>query len=622
MSRLLSILLLFGVGTLQAQNVPNTPRITIHLLDYMANDYSAAIVDGEVVNAFEYEEMKEFAQTIAQMVNEQTVDDTTQQALDMQLAVVKLDSMVAAKVDAGQIAETTAYIKEQITDRSSLTMFPTQWPDLENGQRLYAQNCISCHGIKGDGKGPSALGLNPQPSALNDRDVMDGKAPIEAYHTIKFGVEGTSMAPFSQLSDHELWDIAFYIHSLRFINKETTISNEKISLESLSSKSDEELRASHSEESIVYWRTHQPAQSILETPLDKAERLLKKGVSLAKDGDYKGGRAAIISAYLEGVEPVELQLTSLDPRLVQEIELAMGALRKLIDRQGSISEIEAQTNTIISLIAESRVLLAEKESSYWLTFSLAASVILREGLEAFLVIIIILSILKRANAQRASHWVHGGWITAVALGVAGWFFTGWLLDINGMQRELLEGIVALIAVAFLFYIGFWMHGKTEAKKWNEFVKNKIEGLVNRESRFGLAFLSFIVVFREAFESVLFLSAINLEEGAAHQSAIGLGVSSAFLAVGVLAVVMLRFSTKLPISQLFRASSLLIAVLSVVLVGKGFHALQEAGYLSISAAPVNLRIGLLGIYPTLETLIGQLGMVLLTIAAWRFMNRKK
>lgn len=625
MSRFLIFSILCFAGTLSAQNrIEEDARLIIHLLDYMANDYGAAVEDGQVINAFEYQEMQEFASTIGQMVDEFSLSDTSKEAVGMKKKVALLDSLVQTKADANTIAEITVAVKQVITQRAGLSLFPQDWPDVSNGKRLYAQNCVSCHGESGDGNGPSAQGLEPQPTALSSREAMGNKAPIEAYHTIKFGVEGTSMAPFSGLSEKEVWDIAFYVHTLRFETASSENSTETISLKELATLSDDDLRKSYDELALRYWRQHQHTTAPEETPapLDYAERSIERGVALAKNGEYKAARAAVLSAYLEGVEPVELNLSSLDPGLVQEIELELGVLRKLIEQEDDVEDISASAESVIELIGQCRDLLGEQESSYWLTFSLAASVILREGLEAFLVIIIILSILKRAGAQRASRWVHGGWLVAVALGIAGWFFTGWLLAINGMQRELLEGIVALIAVAFLFYIGFWMHSKTEAKKWNDFVKNKIQGLINRESRWGLAVLSFLVVFREAFESVLFLSAISLEEASGHQSAIGLGVGSAFIVVGALAVIMLRFSARIPISQLFRASSLLLALLSLVLVGKGFHALQEAGAVGITAAPINIRVGLLGIYPTLQTLIAQVVMLVITVVAWRFMNRGK
>ena len=228
--------------------------------------------------------------------------------------------------------------------------------------------------------------------------------------------------------------------------------------------------------------------------------------------------------------------------------------------------------------------------------------------------------LRKAGAPKGIKYVHGGWLTAVGLGVLGWMFTGQLLKMSGMQRELLEGIIALVAVAILFYIGFWMHGKSQAQKWNQYIKEKINKLLNKQSMIGLGALSFLVVFREAFESVLFLSAISLEEGGEHKGAIGLGVLIAFALVGVLAVLMLKFSKRIPITELFKFSAIIIAILSVVLVGKGIHAIQEAGYIGISAFPLNLRITLLGVYPTIQSIMAQIVMIAITIGVWQWQNR--
>src|SRR5690606_32897597 len=101
------------------------------------------------------------------------------------------------------------------------------------------------------------------------------------------------------------------------------------------------------------------------------------------------------------------------------------------------------------------------------------------------------------------------------------------------SREILEGSIALFAAALLLYIGFWLHSKSEIGKWTAFVKERVHKLLHGGNMLGLALFSFFVVFREAFESVLFLSALNLEVEAANKPAIGLGVLVAFVAVLIL-----------------------------------------------------------------------------------------
>ena len=593
----------------------------MHLLDYVANDYSNAVSEGKVIDEFEYAEMQEFTQSITSMVDEvYTRNDSA--IASLLLLCHELDSLVSIKQNSRDVGVKANELKSRIIAQSNMSVSPAKWPSFENGERLYMGNCQGCHGPTGLGDGSAGVNLEPKPTDFTNSDLMMHKSPLEAYHTITFGVDGTAMTAYPNLSEAQKWDLAFYVHSLWLQKQDAPKPDIEISLEQLASKSLNQLKNDHAVavDVIEWYRTHTVEQKAGDKGITLARELIEKSVEQARKGKYDEARSLCLTAYLEGIEPVELQLKAQDPKLVQELELTLGKMRSLIESKGDITEIETVSNKVYELLLASQEIMSESEPSFWLTFSMAASVILREGLEAFLIIIIILSVLKKSGAAKAQGWVHGGWITAVSLGVIAWFFTDWLMQIGGMQRELLEGIVALIAVAILFYIGFWMHGKSEARKWNEFVKNRIQSLLNKQSMFGLAALSFLVVFREAFESVLFLSALNIDKVNNSGTALGMGVLVAFGAVAMLAYLMLRFSKRIPIAQLFKVSAFVIAILSIVLVGKGIHAIQETGLLSITASPISLRLGVLGIYPTIETLVAQLLMLGLTVVVWKWQNR--
>jgi high-affinity iron transporter len=132
---------------------------------------------------------------------------------------------------------------------------------------------------------------------------------------------------------------------------------------------------------------------------------------------------------------------------------------------------------------------------------------------------------------------------------------------------------------------------------------------------GLAAISFFAVFREAFESVLFLSALTLEQGTSHKMAVAGGAVAAITLVLALAAVLLRYSVRLPIRSLFKYSSSVMGVLCIILVGKGIHAIQEAGLLPITAAPLAVRFDLFGLYPTVETLGAQIALLLTVLLLW-------
>lgn len=261
-------------------------------------------------------------------------------------------------------------------------------------------------------------------------------------------------------------------------------------------------------------------------------------------------------------------------------------------------------------------LQSEQTYSFWFSFLIAASILLREGLEAVLIIIAILGLLKSLQAKKAIRWVHGGWITALVIGIISWFFTGWLISLGSQNREIIEGIGSVVAVIILVYVGFWLHNKTEAKKWQQFVHTRITTLLDQEKMFGLAFISFIVVFREAFESILFLSSMQMQDDENSRNGIWMGALAAIIAVIVFSYFLLRFAVHIPVRTLFQYSAIIIMILAVALTGQGVHALQESGWIAVTSVHFNFRSSILGIFPTAQTYIAQVVMIAITIILWQ------
>jgi high-affinity iron transporter len=256
---------------------------------------------------------------------------------------------------------------------------------------------------------------------------------------------------------------------------------------------------------------------------------------------------------------------------------------------------------------------------------MAISILLREGLEAFLVIMVIMGIIKASGLSSPMKYIHAGWIVAVLAGVIMWVIGGQLIQSHMAQVELMEGVIALVAVFMLLYIGFWLHGKSEVSKWKAYVTDKVKNITGTQSLIGLFALSFFVVFREVFESVLFLSAINIESGGKQEHAIILGVIIAFIIVIGMAWVLLKFSARLPIPKLFKISSIVMGALAVILAGKGIHSFQETGHLPIHGLTFLPRaelFELFGIFPTVETLIAQLLILGIVIYIMKYVNRTK
>lgn len=175
--------------------------------------------------------------------------------------------------------------------------------------------------------------------------------------------------------------------------------------------------------------------------------------------------------------------------------------------------------------------------------------------------------------------MHAGWIAALALGALTWLAASYLIAISGATREATEGITALLAAAVLLYVGFWMHRRIQADRWRNFLGSQLSGALSARTVWALALVSFLAVYREAFETVLFYQALWLQVAPAYPSVVG-GVLVAVVALAILGWLIFRGSVRLPLSLFFGATSVLLALLAVVFIGKGVAALQAVAILVI------------------------------------------
>ncbi|HKE94456.1 MAG TPA: FTR1 family protein, partial [Povalibacter sp.] len=192
----------------------------------------------------------------------------------------------------------------------------------------------------------------------------------------------------------------------------------------------------------------------------------------------------------------------------------------------------------------------------------------------------------------------------------------WLVDISGAQRELTEGLSSLLAAAVLLGVGLWMHQKSFAGRWKHYIDARLSKIANGRSVWLLTALVFITVYREVFETILFYAALTND---GNGPAILMGLAAGTLVLGLLAFVLLRFSVRLPLARFFSVSSIFIAVLAVVLAGKGAAALQEAGVLTVRTLPFP-GIALLGISPSVQTLLLQLCVASAAVAGFVYNRR--
>lgn len=610
-------------------------RTIISLIDYVGSDYNNAVKDGKVNNINEYAEMNEFISKAIGLFNNADIKINLQERNEIARELEKLKSLIEEKSSEAEVFNNAVKIKTAILKLNLIEVSPASWPDIQNGKNVFQLNCISCHGEKGDGEGIAGRLLNPKPANFLNDTLMNNLSPFQIYNTIRLGISGTAMAPVTQLTDKEVWNAAFYVTSLRYNDKYNIGADSlgklynraltKTSLEEVSTLSDklllQKIGGNNKADTLnlVALRLYN-TNSDKNLSIDITLSYLKDVLDFYQKNGYDKASDKALSAYLEGIEPFEQQLQTINPELKDELESVMYKLRADIKNHEPLEIIQNDITKAKTLITEASSAIKNKDYTFGFAFILAASIILREGIEAFLIIITTLGVLKSINESKAVKWVHGGWIFALIIGVISLFFINVIISFNAQSRELIEGVGSLFAVILLLYVGFWLHSKTEAKKWKEFVEHKIMRLINNNNMIGLAVISFIVVFREAFESAIFLSAIELQIDQGSKSGIYFGAVSSLIFVLLLAWLALKFAVKLPIMKLFKYSAVTIVVLSIVLAGKGIQAFQESGYMSITQIPIRLNLPLIGFYPTMETTIAQLFVLLLTMVLWKF-NKK-
>ena len=244
-----------------------------------------------------------------------------------------------------------------------------------------------------------------------------------------------------------------------------------------------------------------------------------------------------------------------------------------------------------------------------LTFLGAFGIIVREGLEAILVIAAIIAYLTKSGNGKSLKNVYIGAAAGVAASFAAAAVLAWAKSAfvgAGMAQEVIEGITALIAVCVLFYVSNWMISKAEAASWTRYIDGKVQSSVEQGSSFALAFTAFLSVFREGAEVVLFYQPM-LSEGNPGMVWAGFGVGCVLLVFVYLAIT--RLSIRLPIKVFFTATSILMAVMCVSFLGSGIKELAEGNVfdltLRVPGVPENDVIQIFGIYPWLETLLPQL-----------------
>jgi high-affinity iron transporter len=269
-------------------------------------------------------------------------------------------------------------------------------------------------------------------------------------------------------------------------------------------------------------------------------------------------------------------------------------------------------------------LFAEPASAGKTAFD-AFFILFREGFEALLILGAIAATLRKLGRPEMNRLLWSGAVAAVAASFGLYALSVSVLRISGAGQEILEGVTMLVAAAVLFWMSYWLISRIEGRRWQQFIQENVKKALSRGNGWALASLAFLVVFREGFETVLMIRA--LEAGGAGWTPILGGMGAASLAlVGVFVAVMIA-GVRLPIRTFFSVTSAVLLALVFKFTGDGILELQEGGVLGRNPVAWLPSSGFLptwlGFHASVEGLLAQ-GLVLLAIAAglaWTFRRQK-
>lgn len=555
------------------------------MLAIVSKEYELAVKDGQVINDVEYEESQAFLEMVREKfssISSQFKNPVDAEKIKNQLAELK--SGIQQKLEVKKMKILSSSIQNSILDEFGIKIkkSPKKAISLKAGEDIYKQNCVGCHGPTGQGDGPKAAELDPKPAVLADPQITGNanSTPYDNFEVINVGIANTAMIAWADvLSEEDIWNVAYYIRT--FSNKEVKLPVIQTAL------SEDEIKG-----------------SIHET-VAKIRELIKVTLNNYETVKTEAAADAAFDAYLV-YETIESALIAKQKDLGLRLQANFGRLRGEIKRNAPKEELDIVAKKIELDLDLAIGVFTKKEEGKGI-FIQSFSIIVREGFETILILSALITFLIKSRNEKQVKIIYMG----AAIGMLASFLTAYIiheiLNISSANQEILEGTIMLIAAAMLFYISYWLISKIGAEKFQKFVAGKMQEAVKTGSVITLGTLAFLSVYREGFETVLFYEALYTYSGNATGGILpGFVVGCIFL-FGVFYFIN-KMGAKIPINWFFGLTGIFLYLMAFTFTGKGLHAIQVGGGLTLTAIDFVPEIHWLGLYPTLETSIGQ-GVIL-------------
>jgi high-affinity iron transporter len=653
-SLLAGVVLALAVGGVVAASAASPEEVrsatrVLALLRGVAGEYAEAFdADGRLARPVELEE--------AGLLLAEARDLVPRLGLDA-ADVGRIEHAIADRATQDVVDGLVGGLAARVTAATGVALqeLPPAAPSETRGAALFHDNCATCHGADGRGDGEESRRLGLTPANFTNVAFMRTETPDDFFNVVTLGRRRSGMPSWTDaLSVQERWDVVRYVWS--FGHPRATVEQGREILatrcpgcaEALADPPAAVVRASDvdllaalesgpaaspiaaldapARDAVVaalraraFDALVAPAGTAVGTPVAartareafaEVHGLLDAVVARGAAGDATATGLAT-DAYMR-FEPFEKRLGAVEPALVRRVEEGFIRLRQAVRDAGSPGDVAALVAALHHDLEQAAAAL-EPGAGAWVRFAQSAGIILREGFEVVLVVGALLAYVRRSGHATMVRALYVGSAVGVAASALTAVVLVTLLRLTPWAGEALEGGAMLLAAVVLFWVSYWLVSKSEADRWQRYIRGRVQGALTAGSTTALGTAAFLAVYREGFETILFYQAL-FASAPRGDVMLPAGLVAGLVLLAVVYVGLERIGLRVPMAKFFLVTGGFLYAMAIVFAGRGIAELQEAGLVPLTPVGWAPRIETLGIFPTVESLAAQGVFVALLVYA--------
>jgi high-affinity iron transporter len=572
--------------------------------------------------------------------------------LGIDAAVVQqIEKAVADHASQDALAQLIGTLTARVTALTGVAPqpLPPQAPSVERGAALFHDNCATCHGADGAGDGDESKRLGLKPANFTDVAFMRAETPDDFFNVITLGRRRSGMPAWSDaLSVQERWDLVRFVFSLTKPAALVQQGNGVLAScpecaatlpgpVDAAARSDDDLLGALEGVGGAAKLDASARTAVVAALRSRAfDGLVGDGAAATPARAQKPAREAfaevhgLLDAVAAGVErgegdttalatdaymrfePYEKRLGAIEPAMVRRLEEGFVRLRHAVREPAEKGDVPALVAALHHDL-EQAVVALEPATGAWVRFVQSAGIILREGFEVVLVVGALIAYVRRSGQPAMVRALYAGSLAGVVASVATAVVLVTALRVTPWAGEALEGAAMLLAAVVLFWVSYWLISKSEADRWQRYIRGKVQTALSGGSRRTLAIAAFLAVYREGFETILFYQALFASVPAGDVM-VPAGLVAGLVLLAIVYWGLERIGLKIPMHAFFVGTGAFLYAMAVVFAGRGVAELQEAALLPLTPVAWAPRIETLGVFPTRETLLAQGVFVLLLLYA--------